>query len=437
MKNWVRVKMSNYPHSLQSKYTLWLVLAALSILLLHQVIVIAHMLSVMFSSFDMTHISSFESEELVNRPNSPPLIPKIIHQVYLGNYLAGEVDSIQASKSFHAHWKRYYIHKGWDVKLWKDEDVNKLVEAEYPWIRDQYKYYNNHIQRADIARYLILYHYGGVYVDMDAKPANEFDLSRLRRVNLVTALSSDGLLLTNHFFMAVPRSPFLWKVLKFSVESNVLFLLPYLQVFYSTGPMLFTRAFKSYISEKESAAFHKEIVDRDYVQLMSSSGSVGLRQSSYTTSMIVESNYSNSIRNSTSEASISLKNRNAETVGAVSIERVDSLPSNGSSLVAAVNDHHNQHSAPTEEGDKESLILLLTGPQLGLYVVHMAGRSWLGLDGQLFNWLVNEGYVEVACLVALAVAVSIVTGYAITCICRCRRGAAASSPSGGCHGHDH
>lgn len=65
--------------------------------------------------------------------------------------------------------------KSWDkllkydfeIKIWHDEIINNFIEDHYPFALDAVLNVRNHAEAADIARYLIIYHYGGYYVDWD------------------------------------------------------------------------------------------------------------------------------------------------------------------------------------------------------------------------------------------------------------------------------
>jgi len=87
-----------------------------------------------------------------------PLIPKIMHQIWLG------------SSNIPPLYQHYLdeckkLHPDWEFKFWSDKDIDELG-LEY---RDIYDKARNYSSRSDIARYEILYRFGGVYRDMDVK----------------------------------------------------------------------------------------------------------------------------------------------------------------------------------------------------------------------------------------------------------------------------
>ena len=43
----------------------------------------------------------------------------------------------------------------------------RLIEVHYPWFIEQYDGYSQEIMRINAARYFILYHHGGIYLDID------------------------------------------------------------------------------------------------------------------------------------------------------------------------------------------------------------------------------------------------------------------------------
>ncbi|KAJ2992387.1 hypothetical protein HDV02_003088 [Globomyces sp. JEL0801] len=91
--------------------------------------------------------------------SAPAPIAKIIHQSWKNDVLP---------KKF-AGWQKTWIdsHPDWEYKLWTDADNDKLCETEFPWFWERYQSFPKNINRADVARYMYMYKYGGVYADLD------------------------------------------------------------------------------------------------------------------------------------------------------------------------------------------------------------------------------------------------------------------------------
>jgi len=54
--------------------------------------------------------------------------------------------------------------------FWTDEDIREFIRKFYPDFLELHDQYPYNIQRADMIRYFILYHYGGIYSDLDLYP---------------------------------------------------------------------------------------------------------------------------------------------------------------------------------------------------------------------------------------------------------------------------
>src|SRR5690554_2450680 len=66
------------------------------------------------------------------------------------------------------------IKYGFEIKIWNDELIDNFIEDHYLFALDAVLNARNHAEAADIARYLIIYHYGGYYVDWDIELVDEF-----------------------------------------------------------------------------------------------------------------------------------------------------------------------------------------------------------------------------------------------------------------------
>ena len=62
-------------------------------------------------------------------------------------------------------WNLY--NPEWSTKLWTDDDNENFIKKHYDYFYDTYLNYSSNIQRADAMRYFYLYHFGGLYVDLD------------------------------------------------------------------------------------------------------------------------------------------------------------------------------------------------------------------------------------------------------------------------------
>lgn len=58
-------------------------------------------------------------------------------------------------------------HPGWQEVVWDEASVLNLIQTDFPWFLSTYRTYPKRVQRSDVSRYMILYKYGGVYLDAD------------------------------------------------------------------------------------------------------------------------------------------------------------------------------------------------------------------------------------------------------------------------------
>lgn len=85
-----------------------------------------------------------------------PLIHKVMHHVWDGDLPPLYQNYLDECKK---------LHPNWEFKFWSDKDI-KSLGLEY---QDLYEKSRNYAGRSDIARYEILYRFGGVYRDLDVK----------------------------------------------------------------------------------------------------------------------------------------------------------------------------------------------------------------------------------------------------------------------------
>lgn len=93
-----------------------------------------------------------------------PKIPKIIHQIWLGEKpfpeKYKELSSILREK-----------HSDWIYKLWTDNDIEKFNLINH----ELYHQTPSFAEKANILRYEVLFQYGGMYVDTDFECLKPFD----------------------------------------------------------------------------------------------------------------------------------------------------------------------------------------------------------------------------------------------------------------------
>jgi mannosyltransferase OCH1-like enzyme len=96
-------------------------------------------------------------------------IPRLIHQTWKNSTIPPQWNrTVESVRKLNADQFEY--------RLWTDEDIHEFVRENEPelYINTFLTYWHD-IQRIDAFRYVLLYHLGGVYIDMDtgcSKPLN-------------------------------------------------------------------------------------------------------------------------------------------------------------------------------------------------------------------------------------------------------------------------
>lgn len=158
--------------------------------------------------------------------NRPLVIPKIIHQTY-------------KTEDIPEHWQAGQqacidLHPDYQYILWTDEMARDLIAEHYPWFLDTWDSYPYPIQRADAIRYFALVHYGGVYIDLDDGCKRRLDplltVPAFVRITDPTGISNDVL-------GSVPKHPFFLKAVDNLKKYKRNWLVPYITIMFSTGPL--------------------------------------------------------------------------------------------------------------------------------------------------------------------------------------------------------
>jgi mannosyltransferase OCH1-like enzyme len=168
------------------------------------------------------------------------MIPKIIHQTWKNTEIPDNwKESPKLCKSLHPDYK--YI-------LWTDDDMDTFVKKEYPNFYKVYISYRYDIQRCDAFRYLVLYKYGGIYIDLDI--VCKKNLNNFLHYDFVLSKSTSNLetSVTNSFIMIIPEHPFFKYCISqlHNYSNSHSYYGKHLHVMYSTGPSFLQNMINNY-----------------------------------------------------------------------------------------------------------------------------------------------------------------------------------------------
>ncbi|HCJ72115.1 MAG TPA: mannosyltransferase [Agrobacterium sp.] len=164
-------------------------------------------------------------------------VPRLIHQIWIGE--KSPPMSVEA-------WAAHALKHGYDYRLWREADLERegvfansvfnrmLGEGDYPGA-------------VDVARYILLERFGGIYLDCDWYPVRDdvsFDsflpLAGLTAFDEKTPRNTGqgSMLLANSFIAAPAAHPVFRKML--AAFPDILEEMPRAPAWWSTGPLIFT-----------------------------------------------------------------------------------------------------------------------------------------------------------------------------------------------------
>ena len=89
------------------------------------------------------------------------LIPQKIHLVFLNkkkDYPDIFKKCIERIKS---------LHPKWEINVYNEDDADEIIRQRMPYLLSIYNSYKHRVQKADILRVILVYLFGGFYLDMD------------------------------------------------------------------------------------------------------------------------------------------------------------------------------------------------------------------------------------------------------------------------------
>ncbi|PNY26821.1 Mannosyl phosphorylinositol ceramide synthase SUR1 [Tolypocladium capitatum] len=183
-------------------------------------------LSSSHDAFDIT-FANYSRDQLSAAPYDDA-VPPILHHIALGkhgDHWRGEwEETVQSCLDW---------HPGWESHLWTDDAASKFVAERFPDLKELWDGYRYPVERIDALRYMVLYEFGGVILDMDLKCKRA--LGPLRRFSFV-APEAHPTGFSIGFMMASKHNSFVGDIVRnLTVYDRQWLGLPYPTVMFSTG----------------------------------------------------------------------------------------------------------------------------------------------------------------------------------------------------------
>lgn len=176
-------------------------------------------------------------------------IPKCIHQIWSEKYdpLPDSLRTLgQTWKDNHPEWKYIY---------WNEKTILVFINEFYPAYMNRYHAFPYDIQRWDAIRYLLLLHFGGLYVDFDYECLMGLD-PLIENTNCCFAMEpaehiledSPSPYFNNALIGCTPGHPFIQEVVNYVFESDCCLSCSKkdksIYVLESTGPVMLSKLYK-------------------------------------------------------------------------------------------------------------------------------------------------------------------------------------------------
>ncbi|KAJ4982952.1 putative glycosyl transferase [Stagonosporopsis vannaccii] len=211
-------------------------------------------LQVSFSDFPLSYASALnvsrtDGDALLSFDYSTAFlgssIPRTIHFIYFADlyHYRNDSPSLPSTSRSHAPELCRKYNPTYEIRIWNATAAREFLEIEFSWFLSTYDGYSHPIQRVDALKYFVLYHFGGVYMDLDI--ACRRTLDPLLHFPAWWP-EANPLGVNNDLMASMPRHPILLEMTTKLLERNRNLIFPYLTVFWSTGPQFSSDVLKAW-----------------------------------------------------------------------------------------------------------------------------------------------------------------------------------------------
>lgn len=187
-------------------------------------------------------------------------IPKIIHQIW-----EEKIPLPEFFYQFGETWKEF--NPSWEYIFWNKSKMDHFVQENFPDYISILKGYKYDVQRWDVIRYLILYKFGGVYVDFDYECLESLD-NLLQDKSCCFGLEPEEharifqkkIVISNAFIAIKPRHPFMKQILKTVKHSSSVSEEKLIYVLETTGPHMLIDLYDHYPQKEEISLIPSEFI---------------------------------------------------------------------------------------------------------------------------------------------------------------------------------
>jgi len=193
-----------------------------------------------FLYWNVEEINFLEDSDMAHESELPDVVPKIIHQTWKDEHIPKKWRTeVEFTK---------WLQSEFTWRLWTDGEMRGFIGAEYPWFLETFDSYPYPIQRVDAARYFILYHYGGIYLDLDVGTRKAL-FPLVRHSAVIPRTKPIGF--SNDVMVFAKNHPFLHLMIHNLEKYKGWYGSHFLTVMCSTGPIFLDMMFAEYENKSE------------------------------------------------------------------------------------------------------------------------------------------------------------------------------------------
>ena len=191
------------------------------------------------------------------------MIPKIIWQTH-------ETPYDELPELYKINSQTYIDLEEWEYSYNSNADREAFIEEHFPEYLHLYRYMVPGMFRADLWRYLVLYKYGGFYVDMDSRLFYNEDYHFAKTINdphaTFNTVSSEGDIFNNWIILCSKENPIMKDIVEtvtakcqeFYDEPYKVF--PHGRWLQATGPEIYSSVISRHLDEVSYIYWHKDEV---------------------------------------------------------------------------------------------------------------------------------------------------------------------------------
>ena len=173
------------------------------------------------------------------RKDGDELVPPILHRIDLSEHQEVSVSEYESAIS-----SCQTLHPNWTHMMWTDESTTEFMSNLYPDLLRRYDGYRQSMEYANILKYALLDHYGGVYLNMDIGCIQPLDALRSLAF-LTTAAYPVGV--SKAFILSKPHHQFLRRLLEGVERRSFRRRLPGIANILNIGSMYFSNSWLRYV----------------------------------------------------------------------------------------------------------------------------------------------------------------------------------------------